>query len=101
MNINLDLCRSDINNPDRDMKIQLDHIREEISEANYALSKFEDTKSNKERAELLFELLDIINATQTAISMEFTDEEVAAGCQYVNAKNFVRHYLLEVRYGEK
>lgn len=93
MIIELDLCRPDINNPDKDMKMQLDHIGDEVYEAKYALEKFKETKKNKDRAELLFELLDIINSAQTAISMEFKDDEVQAGCQYINAKNYVRHYL--------
>ncbi len=86
--IDLDLCK-----PEKDMKTQMAHIEEELIEARTAFEKFDKTGSDKDRAEVLFELLDTMNAAQTAICMMFNDDEIVAGCQYVNSKNFVRHYL--------
>ena len=88
MMIDLDLCK-----PEKDMKTQMAHIDEELIEARIAFDKFDKTGNDKDRAEVLFELLDTMNAAQTAICMMFNDDEIAAGVQYVNAKNFVRHYL--------
>ena len=86
--IDLDLCK-----PEKDMKTQMAHIEEELIEARTAFDKFDKTGSDKDRAEVLFELLDTMNAAQTAICIMFGSDEIAAGVQYVNAKNFVRHYL--------
>lgn len=88
MNINLDLCKSE-----KTIDGQMSHIYEEYIEARAALYIYQTRRREKDRAEVLFELLDTINATQTALCMMFTEEEIIAGCKYVNAKNFVRHYL--------
>ena len=89
MIIDLDVCRPEIS-----MEQQIEKIREEVKEVEKALVAFRLSRCNKDRAEILFELLDVMNAAQTGIYSMFNDDEISAGCQFVNAKNFVRGYLL-------
>ena len=89
MIIDLDVCRPEIS-----MEEQLEKIKEEVMEVEKALTAFKVTNCKKDRAEILFELLDVMNAAQTGIYNMFKEDEIVAGCQYVNSKNFVRGYLL-------
>ena len=89
MIIDLDVCRSEISTEQ-----QIEKIKEEVKEVEKALIAFKVTNCKKDRAEILFELLDVMNAAQTGIFNMFSEDEIVAGCQYVNSKNFVRGYLL-------
>ena len=89
MIIDLDVCR-----PEETVEKQMAKIQEEYCEVRLAVERATREKSAKNRAEVLFELLDLMNAVQTAVFQEYTDDEILAGCQYVNSKNFVRGYLL-------
>ena len=87
MLIELEDCKAE-----ETLEEQLAIVRGEIWEADEALKLYRADKCGKTRAEVLFELLDVINATFTAISMEFTEEEIEAGVQYTDGKTFVRGY---------
>jgi D-ribose pyranose/furanose isomerase RbsD len=89
MIIDLDVCRPEIS-----MEEQLEKIKEEVKEVEKALVAYKVSRCKKDRAEILFELLDVMNAAQTGIFNMFKEDEIVAGCQYVNSKNFVRGYLL-------
>ena len=89
MIIDLDVCRSELSTEQ-----QIEKIKEEVKEVEKALIAFKVTNCKKDRAEILFELLDVMNAAQTGIFNMFSEDEIVAGCQYVNSKNFVRGYLL-------
>jgi hypothetical protein len=89
MIIDLDVCRPEIS-----MEEQLEKIKEEVKEVEKALVAYKVSRFKKDRAEILFELLDVMNAAQTGIFNMFKEDEIVAGCQYVNSKNFVRGYLL-------
>jgi hypothetical protein len=86
--ISLAICK-----PEATMEEQLEHVGRELEEALLALARFRRNGTSKNRAEILFELLDIMNAAQTAIYMEFADDEISAGVTNINSKNYVRHYL--------
>ena len=88
MIIDFDICK-----PEKTIDEQLLRIDEELMEVRGALAVYQVSQSQKDRAEVLFELLDTMNAALTAICIMFDSDEIAAGVQYVNAKNFVRHYL--------
>lgn len=88
MVIDLDLCEGE-----SCLEKQLVKIKSEFYEVEQALEYWLKYPSKKNRAEVLFELLDVINATQTAIMMEFTEDELEAGIKYTNAKSYVRGYL--------
>lgn len=88
MIIDLDLCQGE-----KTLEKQLEKIKSEFYEAEFALEEYTNKRNGKNRAEILFELLDIINATQTAILMEFNEDELQEGIKYTNAKSFVRGYL--------
>lgn len=90
MIIDLDLCQGE-----SDLEYQFNKIKTEFFEAETALENYRDEPSGKKRAEILFELLDVINATQTAIMMEFKEDELEEGIKYTNAKSYVRGYLKE------
>ena len=87
--ITLKVCRPDIS-----MEVQLEHVGLELEEAVAALARYRNEATGKNRAEILFELLDVMNAAQTAIYMEFTTDEIQEGVNYTNAKSFVRQYQL-------
>jgi len=89
MIIDLDVCR-----PKLTMEQQIEKIKEEVKEVEKALVAYKVSRCKKDRAEILFELLDVMNAAQTGIYNMFKEDEIVAGCQYVNSKNFVRGYLL-------
>lgn len=88
MIVNLELCKGE-----KTLEKQLEKIKSEFYEAEFALEEYTNKPNGKNRAEILFELLDIINATQTAILMEFSEDELQEGIKYTNAKSFVRGYL--------
>lgn len=96
MIIDLDVCR-----PELTIEDQLKKLEEELGEVKEAVKAYrasEKSKSgrpDKTRAEILFELLDVMAAAQTGIYSMFNEDEIIAGCQYTNAKNFIRHYLVE------
>jgi D-ribose pyranose/furanose isomerase RbsD len=87
--IDLDVCRPEIS-----IEQQIEKIKEEVKEVEKALTAFKVTNCKKDRAEILFELLDVMNAAQTSIFSMFKEDEIEAGCRYINSKNFVRGYLL-------
>lgn len=87
--ITLKVCRPDIS-----MEAQLEHVGLELEEAVASLARYRNEATGKNRAEILFELLDVMNAAQTAIYMEFTEDEIQEGVNYTNAKSFVRQYQL-------
>ena len=89
MIIDLDVCRAEISTEQ-----QIEKIKEEVKEVEKALVAYKVSRCKKDRAEILFELLDVMNAAQTGIFNMFSEDEIVAGCQYVNSKNFVRGYLL-------
>ena len=89
MIIDLDVCRPEISTEQ-----QIEKIKEEVKEVENALVAYRVSRCKKDRAEILFELLDVMNAAQTGIFNMFSEDEIVAGCQYVNSKNFVRGYLL-------
>lgn len=74
---------------------QWNHIYSELLELKKAIEIYEMDRTNKNRAEVLFEALDVITAVKTLLVTEFLDEEIELGKLYVNCKNFVRGYLLE------
>ena len=87
--IHLKVCR-----PDVSMEAQMEHVGLELEEAVAALARYRNKATRKNRAEVLFELLDVMNAAQTAIYMEFNEAEIREGVNYTNAKSFVRQYQL-------
>jgi cell fate regulator YaaT (PSP1 superfamily) len=91
MNIDLNICK-----PAETLEAQMEHIGLELEEATIALAKFRNEPNAKNRAEILFELLDVMNAAQTAICAEFRESEINAGVAYTNSKSYVRHYLLDM-----
>ena len=88
VDIKLEVCT-----PEDTMEKQLEHVGMELEETTMALARFRNEITSKNRAEVLFELLDIMNAAQTAIYMEYADDEILAGVSLINSKNYVRHYL--------
>jgi hypothetical protein len=88
VNLDLELCKGE-----KTLEKQLEKIKSEFYEAEFALEEYTNKPNGKNRAEILFELLDIINATQTAIMMEFTEKELEEGITYTNAKSYIRGYL--------
>lgn len=91
MIIDLDICK-----PAETLEAQMEHIGLELEEATVALAKFRNEPTAKNRAEILFELLDVMNAAQTAICAEFYKSEIMAGVNYTNSKSYVRHYLQDM-----
>ena len=87
MLIELEDCKAE-----NSLEEQLCVIRGEVNEVEEALKKYRENENPKTRAEILFELLDVVNATFTAIGMEFEEDEAEAGVQYTNAKTYVRKY---------
>lgn len=75
---------------------QLDHIDNEVYEAYgaYAYCQYGLGSNNKKKDRESFgmELLDIIHATETALRMEFSDEEVEELRAKVIKKNADRGY---------
>lgn len=91
MNIELEDCK-----PESTLEEQLGIIQGEVDEVSKAIKNYRSEDSGKNRAEILFELLDVVNATFTAIAMEFDDDEVEAGVQYTNGKTYVRGYRKDI-----
>ena len=82
--------------PEETMTEQIGHIASEVKELSLARIEYELHPTNKNRAEILFEALDVIAAVYTLLYMEFMDEDIVAGVNYVNSKNFVRGNLLHM-----
>lgn len=80
---------------------QLASIKSEVSEVKYAIDYLEyssecvDGRTGDLRDLYGLELMDVIHATETALRMEFTDEEVSELRDAVEKKNRDRGY-----YGE-
>jgi len=91
MEIELEDCK-----PESTLEEQLVVIQGEVKEVSDAIKKYRCEPNGKTRAEVLFELLDVVNATFTAIAMEFNDDEVEAGVQYTNGKTYVRGYRKDI-----
>lgn len=70
---------------ERDAFDQIEHIRDEIDEAILA-------RQDHERQSYGMELLDVIHATETALRMEFSEEEVERLSDSVIRKNQRRGY---------
>ncbi|KHM51614.1 hypothetical protein SAMN02745671_01681 [Anaerovibrio lipolyticus DSM 3074] len=93
MIIDLDVCRPEVTIEEQIRKLEEEVV--EVWDAIKAYRKCEKGKKDKARAEILFELLDVMNAAQTGIYSMFNEDEIVAGCQYTNAKNFIRRYLVD------
>ncbi len=91
MIIDLDICK-----PAETLEAQVEHIGQELEEVTLAVAKYRNEPNAKNRAEILFELLDVMNSAQTAICSEFYKSEIMAGVSYTNSKSYVRHYLLDM-----
>lgn len=81
--------------PEETMEKQLEHIGCEFEELVKALAIYRNDPTAKNRAEVLFEALDLMTCTKSFIVMEFTEDETTAGIDNINSKNYVRHYRLD------
>ena len=81
--------------PEKTMEKQLEHCGKELEELVQALAMYRNNPDMKHRAEVMFEAMDTITCLWTFIAMEFSKAEIEVGIEFINNKNYVRHYLLE------
>lgn len=81
--------------PEETMEAQLEHCGREMEELVQALAQYRNIPDMKHRAEVMFEAMDTITCLRTFIAMEFSKAEIEAGIEFINNKNYARHYLLE------
>ena len=79
--------------PEETMEKQLEHCGKELEELVQALAMYRNNPDMKHRAEVMFEAMDTITCLWTFIAMEFSKAEIEAGIEFINNKNYVRHYL--------
>lgn len=78
---------------DNNLRDQMQKILTELKEAKSAEIRYRcGGREETEKLALLMELLDIIHATETAIRIEYTEDEVEIGRQKVIEKNARRGY---------
>ena len=78
---------------DNNMQDQMRKILIELREAQIAEIRYRcGGRWEADKLALLMELLDIIHATETAMRIEFTDDEIEIGRQKVIEKNARRMY---------
>ena len=78
---------------DMNLRSQIDKIKTELREAKSAEIRYRcNGKEGIEKTALGMELLDIIHATETALRMEYTEEEVEDLRNKVIVKNQARNY---------
>ena len=75
------------------MEEQLYKIACEVQELDEAIRIYRSDCTDKNRAAILFELLDVVTACSSFANKEYVDDDIDAGCIYTNSKNFVRGYL--------
>lgn len=76
-------------------KQQIEKIRSEYIEVARAEIRYRCEKENDKRVDYGMELMDIIHAAETALRIEFTEDEVAELRKMVEEKNRARDYYDE------